>query len=373
VRDETSVLSVPVAAYGLPTDVVLVHDYLNQRGGGERTVLEMAEVFPAAPLYASLYKPGSTFPEFGELDVRTTFLDRFGVDRRFRALFPLYPAAFRSLGTLDAELVISSSSGWAHGVRTSERAFHAVYCYTPARWLYGQEYVNASIGQKLLAPVGGLFRRWDFRAATRPDLYIAISDLVRRRIKERYGRDARVVYPPVDVERFTPSDRGERLLVVSRLLPYKRVDLVVDAATRLGIGLDIVGSGPTLDKLRRRAGPRVAFHGNVTDKELSTLFESCRAFCLPGLEDFGITPVEANAAGKPVIAFGAGGALETVEDGVTGAHFGEQTVEAVIAAIRRCETLSTPPELLARRAARFSRAAFRERLRSVLLTGLAKG
>jgi glycosyltransferase involved in cell wall biosynthesis len=358
-------------AHGLPTDVVLVHDYLNQRGGAERVVLELAAMFPGAPLYTSLYRSASTFPEFASLDVRTTLLDRIPVDRRFRALFALYPAAFRSLGALDAELVISSSSGWAHFVRPSPRAFHAVYCYNPARWLYG-EYMGDAAAQRAFAPFAGVFRRLDRRAAQRPDLYIAISNVVRERIRRRYGRDAPVVYPAVDVERFTPSPRGERLLVVSRLLPYKRVDLVVDAATRAGVGLDVVGTGPALEELRRCAGPTVRFHGRLPDAEITDLFQSCRAFCLPGAEDFGITPVEANAAGKPVVAFAGGGALETIEEGESGAFFREQTPEALLEALRACDEIDVRPERIAENARRFSAENFRARLTSVLMGALAR-
>jgi len=204
-----------------------------------------------------------------------------------------------------------------------------------------------------------MMRRWDRNAARRADLYIAISNDVRQRIKERYGIDAPVVYPPVDVNRFRPSERGDRLLVVSRLLPYKRVDVVVDAATRAGIGLDIVGSGPALEDLRRRAGQTVEFHDRLGDADITRLMEGCRAFCLPGREDFGITPVEANAAGKPVVAFGGGGALETIEDGKTGVFFGAHRVEDVLDAIERCDRLQTPPDVIAASAARFSQETFR--------------
>ncbi len=356
----------------LPQDVALVHDYLNQRGGAERVVLELAAMFPSAPLYTSLFRPDSTFPEFAQLDVRASFLDRLPVDRRFRALFPLYPAAFRSFGPIDAALVISSSSGWAHFARTSPRAFHAVYCYTPARWLYG-DYMAPTAAQRALAPFVGAFRRLDQRGARRPDLYIAISEVVRERIRRRYGRDAPVVYPPVDVERFTPQPRGERLLVVSRLLPYKRVDVIVDAATRVGIGLDVVGSGPALADLRRRAGPSVRFMGRLPDAEVTQLFQRCRAFCQTGAEDFGITPLEANAAGKPVVAFAGGGALETIEDGVSGAFFAEHSVEAVLDAVSRCDAIAAAPELIARHAQRFSIGAFRARMASVLSGAIAAG
>jgi len=339
--------------------VAIVHDYLNQRGGAERVVLEMASMWPHAPIYTSLYRPQSTFPAFQQSEIRTSFLDRLPVDRGFRNLFALYPAAFRSFGVLEEDVVISSSSAWAHGVRARPDALHAVYCYTPARWLYGGQYMQASWRVRAVKPALGAVRAWDRTAAGRADVYIAISEVVRERIKAHYGRDAAVVYPPVDVQRFTPRPRGERLLVVSRLLPYKRVDLIVDAANRAGIGLDVVGTGPAEEALRARAGSTVTLHGVLPDDDVTALMETCRAFCLPGVEDFGITPIEANAAGKPVIAFGAGGALETLEDGFSGAFFHQKTVDAVLDAIRRCDEIDTSPERLALGAQRFSQEAFR--------------
>lgn len=351
----------PILTNGLPADVAIVHDYLNQRGGAERVVLEMAAMFPAAPLYTSLYREASTFPQYANLDIRTSFLDRLPVDRHFRALFALYPTAFRSLGPIDAELVISSSSGWAHTVQTVPGAFHAVYCYTPARWLYG-DYLTHASSQRALQPFARRLRRVDVEAAQRADLYIAISEHVRDRIRLRYARDAAVVYPPVDIARFTPRPRGERLLVVSRLLPYKRVDLVVDAATQAGLELDIVGTGPAMTNLRHRAGPTVRFLGNLPDAEITALFESCRAVCLPGAEDFGIVPVEANAAGKPVVAYAGGGALETVEEGVGGTFFRERTPAALLEALRECDQIEASPQRIAQNASRFSAQTFRERL-----------
>lgn len=349
--------------------MAIVHDYLNQRGGAERCVLEMAAIWPQASIYTSLYRADSTFPEFANCDVRTSPLDRVPVDRAFRNLFPLYPAAFRSFGRLGQDVVVSSSSGWAHGVRTTAESFHVVYCYTPARWLYGGEHLGASRPQQALAPVLHRMRGWDRRAAQRADMYVAISREVRERVRVRYGIDAPVVYPPVDIARFRPSERGERLLVVSRLLPYKRVDLIVDAATRAGIGLDVVGMGPALEDLRRRSGPTVDFHGRLSDDEITRLMENCRAFCLPGQEDFGITPVEANAAGKPVVAFGGGGALETLEDGRTGIFFRNHTVEDVLDAIRRCDQLATAPAAIAESAQRFSREMFRTSLLEAVSAG----
>lgn len=342
--------------------VAIVHDYLNQPGGAERVVLEMSEIWPDATIYTSLYRPDSTFPQFRKKRVCTSALQRLPVDEGFRNLLPLYPLAFRSFGRLKENLVVSSSSGWAHAVKTHPHAKHVVYCHTPARWLYGGEHMGASGRQRVLEPVAPLLRAFDRRAAGKPDLYIANSNVVRERIKRVYGREAPVVYPPVDTERFTPSPRGERLLVVCRLLPYKRVDVVVAAATKAGLGLDIVGEGPAMADLQRIAGPSVTFHGRLDDHSVTQLMQNARAVCVPGAEDFGIVPVEAQSAGKPVIAFGAGGALETVEDGVSGTLFERHDVECVLDAIRRCDALAADPSTLATRAARFSRLAFRSSL-----------
>lgn len=356
-----------------PGSVAIVHDYFNQCGGAERVALELARVWPDAPVYTSLYRPGSTFEECAEMDVRASPLDRIPVDRAFRALAPLYPLAFRSLGTLKQKVVISSSSGWAHGIRTSPDSLHIVYCHTPARWLYRpHEYLGSSLGPALLAPLAGQLRRWDQAAARRVDLYVANCANVRQRIKEVYGRDAVVIYPPVGVERFTPRERGERLLVLSRLLPYKRVDLVVRAATRAGIGLDVVGVGPCLEELRALAGPTVTFHGRSDESTVRQLLESCRALCVAATEDFGIAPVEANAAGKPVVAYAAGGVLESQEEGVSAAFFRELTEDAVLEAIARADAIDSSPTEVAARVGQFSAKAFRQRIRLVVGAALAQ-
>ena len=340
--------------------MAIVHDYLNQRGGAERVVVAMAAIWPQAPVYTSLYRRDSAHQDFERLEVRTSMLDRLPVDRRFRALAPLYPLAFSSFGTLSQELVISSSSGWAHAVRTSPESLHVVYCHTPARWLYAtDDYIGERRWRPLVAPALAPFRRWDRNAARRADAYVVNSELVRARVRAAYGIEAEVVHPPVDIGRFTPRPRGERLLVVTRLLPYKRVDLAVEAATELGVGLDVVGDGPELERLRSIAGSNVTFHGRVGDDSTVTeLLETCKAVCVPGAEDFGIVAVEALAAGKPVVAFARGGALETLEDGVSAAFFEQPEVEAVAGAIRRVEAIDTSPERLAALAERFSGQAF---------------
>ena len=353
--------------------VALVHDYLNQRGGAERVVLELSRMWPDAPIYTSLYRSGSTFPDFEHRDIRASVLNRLPVDRGFRNLFPLYPAAFRCLGEIDADIVLASSSGWAHLARACPRALHAVYCHTPARWLYGGEHLDVGSRKRAVADaIAWPMRRGDRRGALRADVYIANSENVRRRIRTCYGVDAAVIPPPVDVDRFCPRARGERLLVISRLLPYKHVDLVVSAATRLGIGLDVVGDGPQLGTLRDLAGAGITFHGGLGDRALVELIEQCRAVCVAAEEDFGMVSVEAQAAGKPVIAYGRGGSLENVEEGFSGVFFRERTDESLIAAIRVADRLETSPEAIARRARRFSARAFRARLLQVLGNALER-
>jgi glycosyltransferase involved in cell wall biosynthesis len=356
--------------------VAIVHDYLNQRGGAERVVLELSEMWPKAPIYTSLYRAGSTFPAFEGRDVRATILDRLPVDRGFRNLFPLYPAAFHMLGAIDADVVLASSSGWAHMARVNPNALHIVYCHTPARWLYGDEHLTIqdarSMREGMARPALGPFRRVDRKAALRADLYIANSANVRRRIRSQYGIDAVLVPPPVDIDRFRPTPRGERLLAVSRLLPYKHIELLVRAATRAGIGLDVVGEGPLLPALRGIAGSSITFHGGVDDDVVAELMQGCSAVCVAAEEDFGLVAVEAQAAGKPVVAYGRGGSLETVDEGLTGVFFHERTEESVIAAITAAELLETSPERIAQRARRFSPAAFRARLAQVLEVALER-
>jgi glycosyltransferase involved in cell wall biosynthesis len=356
-------------------DIAIVHDYLNQRGGAERVVAELADMWPSAPIYTSLYRPDSTYPGFKKCTIRTSFLDRLPVDAGFRNLFPLYVPAFRSLGRLQADVVICSSSGWSHMVSTSPDALRVVYCHTPARWLYRSEYLCGArrlAGSQIVA--GSMFTalRWlDRRAAAMADVYVANSETVRKRIKSAYGIDAQVVPPPVDVDRFRPSPRGDRLLIVSRLLPYKHVELIVAAASKAGIGLDVVGDGPLMAQLRAGAGRTVCFHGSLEDASLTSLVEHARAVCVAAEEDFGIVAVEAQAAGKPVIAYGAGGSLESIVDGVTGVFFRERTVEAVVQAVKECDRLDTAPNVVADHARTFSATAFRARLLAIIESSLA--
>lgn len=349
--------------------IAIAHDYLNQRGGAERVVLEMAKLWPDAPIYTSLFRPESTFPEFDGHDVRTSFLDHVPIDGRFRALLPLYPAAFRSLGTIEADVVVSSTTGWAHGVRTQPDAVHVVYCHSPARWLYENRaaYLSMSRRRRLARPLFGPLKRWDQAAAHRAGTYVTNSQHIRDQVRAVYGIEAEVVYPPVQLERFTPLPRGERLLVVSRLLAYKRVELAVMAATAAGIGLDVVGYGPEMPSLREVSGPTVEFHGQVDDATVTEMMERCRALCVPGIEDFGIASVEAQAAGKPVIAFAGGGALETVKDGVSGVLFDEPTPDGFLKAIQAADRLDTDPRTIAAGTQAFSPERFDAAIQAVVV------
>jgi glycosyltransferase involved in cell wall biosynthesis len=363
--------------------VAIVHDFLTQRGGAERVVLAMHRMFPEAPIFTSLYDADSTFADFGEADVRTSFLQRLPHSgNRFRAYLPVYPFVFGRMKLDGYDLVLSSSSHFAHTVRTD--AYHINYCHTPARWLYdtGRYLTDGGPvpgwGRTLVAPVLAAIRRWDRHAAWRPDVTVANSKGIAFKIRRFYGRTAEVIYPPVDVERFPTSGRGwstqtpaePAYLTVARLLPYKRIDLAVRACTERGARLVVVGEGPALQTLRSIAGPTVTFAGRVPEAELIRLYTSSRALIQCGEEDFGIALLEANAAGRPVVAYSAGGALETVVDGETGVLHRSQTTESLHGALDRIESQTWSPAPLRRHASRFGEARFQHELRSLIATNL---
>ena len=298
----------------------IVHDYLSQRGGAERLVLGLCALFPDAPLYTSIYAPERTYPEFKDIDVRTSALqDRVSPDQFRRSVLRL-PGAFSRLDLSQFDQVVISTSGFAHHVR-HERT--AVYCHTPPHFLYDtRTYLGSRARAAAVRAPFAWLRHVDRVAAARHRSYAANSAQTSRRIKEVYGRESRVIYPPLATahlpDRLSPPPRVPRALVIARLLPYKRVDVAIAACRRVGIGLTIVGEGPEEARLRRLADGDVAFLGRQTDDELRGLFEGHGVVLAPGLEDFGYGPVEANYAGRPVVALRAGGALETVDDGVNG-------------------------------------------------------
>jgi glycosyltransferase involved in cell wall biosynthesis len=291
-----------------------------------------------------------------------------GVSDHHQAYLPCYPIAFESFDLSGYDIVLSNSSAWCKGVVTPPEAVHVCYCLTPMRWAWRyRDYVDRERLGRLprlgMPALMTALRVWDVTSSQRVDEFMAISRAVAARIRKFWGREATIVYPPVDTDRFATSRApGEYYLVVSRLIPYKRVDLAVEAFSRLGLPLKVAGDGRDRTALEARAGRNVEFLGRVSDREVVELIQGCRGFLFPGEEDFGIAPVEAQAAGRPVVAFGAGGALDTVVDGETGVHFGEQTVESLSAAVRRLEGLALDPERIAAHARTFDARVFRERI-----------
>jgi glycosyltransferase involved in cell wall biosynthesis len=346
--------------------VTLVHDYLLVMRGAERTFAAMAELYPQAPVFTLLYDEQGTDGRFAGHAITTSPLQRLGVRQSgFRKLLALYPWAIERLRLPPSEIVLSSSSAFAHGVRAPEGAVHVCYCYTPFRYAwYEQDRALAETGAPLRPLLRSVLRRtreWDLAASRRVDRYIAISELSRERIKRFYGRDAAVVHPPVETHRFAPGTPGDSLLLVSELVRHKRVDVALEAARRAHAPIRVVGSGPELAALGE-AFPEVEFLGRVGDQALAELFAQARAVLVPSVEEFGITAVEAQAAGRPVIAAAAGGALETVLDGETGLLVRPDDVEAFAQAITKIDRLDFDPARTALNAERFSVAAFKCRI-----------
>ncbi|MBV8082908.1 MAG: glycosyltransferase [Candidatus Eremiobacteraeota bacterium] len=358
--------------------VAFVHDYLTQLGGAERVLAQLHELYPDAPIFTSLYDRAAVGAPFDSLDIRTSWLQRIpGAPRRFRSLLPLYPRAFEALDLRGYDLVISSTTSFAKGVRVAPGALHVCYMNTPTRFLwYPQEYAFEIVPRMarpaLRAALPGL-RRWDYSAAQRPNCIVANSENVAARIRACYHRDSDVAPCPVDVQRFTPStDVGDYYLVMSRLLPYKRVALAVEACNALRAPLVIAGAGPDETRLRALAGPTVRFEGWVDDERRRALLSHARAVIVPGVEDYGLVALEAAASGRPTIAFAAGGSLETVVEAQTGSFFREPTPEALAAALRAFTPESFACERLVEHATRFSPERFRARMRELLERYLAE-
>jgi glycosyltransferase involved in cell wall biosynthesis len=353
--------------------VAIVHDYLTQRGGAERVVVAMVKAFPDAPVYTSLYEADGTFDDFRRVEVRRSFLDRIGpLRRRHRLALPLLAPAFSRL-RVEADVALCSSSGWAHGAAVSGRK--VVYCHTPARWLYQTDrYLGerGGVGRLAVELLGGPLRRWDRRAARTADRYLANSTVVHQRIRALYGIDAEVLPPPpaLDPEgRSRPVEGVEPgfFLCVSRLLPYKNVGAMIAAFADLpSERLVVVGAGPEGDTLRRAASANIHFAGRVEDDELRWLYANCIAVVAASYEDFGLTPLEAAAFGKPSVALRWGGFLDTVVDGVTGVFFGQPKPEAIGAAVRACLRENWSVESLERHAEAFSEGRFMNRLREIV-------
>ena len=327
--------------------VALVHDWLTGMRGGEKVLEVLCGMYPSADLFTLVHVPNSVSPTIERLHPRTSFLQRLpGVRRYYRYCLPLFPLAIEQFDLDDYDLVISTSHCVAKSAVKSGRAQHVCYCFTPMRYAWDQfdAYFGAGrvgpVAHRLLQPVLAWLARWDAATADRVDRYVAISQHVASRIRRYYNRDASVVYPPVDTTFYSPNGTVPEgfLLMVSALVPYKRIDLAIDASRLSGVPLRIVGDGPERDRLMSLAADRradVQFLGSLPDEDIRDLYRRSAAVLLPGEEDFGIAPVEAQACGRPVIALARGGALETVIDGVTGVLVGEPSGDAFAAGIAR--------------------------------------
>lgn len=354
----------------------IIFSWLNQYGGAERVLEVVHDMYPQAPIYTSVYRPGALPESYRQWDIRPSFMNHLPLARRKQQWFlPLYPLAFESFDLRGYDLVLSISSGFAHGVLTGERTRHVCYCLTPPRflWNYHAYIEREGLGRAARALMAGTLKNlrvWDLAAANRVDRFVAISRTVRERVAKHYRREADIIYPPVDTSLAPPesdASRGDYYLVVSRLVPYKRIDLAVRAFSTLGLPLKIVGDGRDRAALQKIAGPSVEFLGFVPDDaEVRRLMAGCKAFVFPGEEDFGLTPVEALSAGRPVIAYAAGGALDTVEEGRTGVLFAEPTPAALAEAVRRLEGLSFDEGALREQAERFSVPRFQRELDALL-------
>ncbi len=350
--------------------LAIVHDWLNQIGGAEDVLAQMHAMYPAAPVYTSIFAPEKMPAAMQAWDIRTNWMDKLpGIHDHHQPYLPLYPLAFGGVDLRKYDVVLSNKSGFCHGVQVRPDAYHIDYCLTPTRyvWMPDAYLQREGFGRAVemaMRPLLAWLRRWDYEAAQRVTHFIAISTEVQQRIRRYYHRESMIIFPPVDVQRFRPNGQPPEpfFLVLSRLIPYKRIDLAVRACNLVGCKLVVAGSGRDRAALEAIAGPNIEFRGYVSDAEAADLMARCQAFIFPGLEDFGITPLQAQAAGRPVIAYGAGGALDTVIPGITGEFFVEQTPEALATVLADFDPTRYDPSACRTNAERFSNERFRREL-----------
>lgn len=350
--------------------LAIVHDWLTNMGGAEQCVLNFMDVYPDAPIYTSMFSKGDVDPRFSKKKIVTTFLQRF-VKKGHQKLFPLMPLAFERLDLTEYDVVLSSTSCCAKGINTGPDSIHFCYCYTPIRyvWVRSFEYMQGmgKLKKFLCSILMHYMKLWDFSAAQRVDHFIAISTEVQHRIKKYYNRDSVIIFPPVRCSLFSMSDTdGDYFLVVSRLVYYKRFDLAVKACTKLGKKLIVIGDGPERKELEKMAGPTVQFLGRQPDEVVHKHMAECKALLFPGEEDFGIVPVEAEACGRPVIAYGKGGALDTVIPDKTGVLFYEQTEDSLAEAIKKFDTMTFDKEEIRNHALKFDEPEFRRQIETYI-------
>jgi glycosyltransferase involved in cell wall biosynthesis len=351
-------------------NLALVHDWLNQIGGAEDVLTELVDLYPKSSLYTSIYWRDGMPSTWRDWPIHTLWMDKLpGIYKHHQPYLPLYPLAFAGLDLSQYDVVLSNKSGFCHGFKRGPNTVHVCYCLAPTRYVwqyntYMQRESKGKLVRSVAYPLIKLLQRWDYAAAQRVDHFVAISTDIQQRIKRYYNRDSIVIYPPVEAEkRFVPVDNiDDYFLVVSRLIPYKRIELAVKACTELGLPLIVGGTGRDRSQLEAIAGPTIKFIGYVPDTDLPGLMARCKAFIFPGLEDFGITPVQAQAAGRPVIAYRGGGALDTVIPGVTGEFFDELTVESLISTLRQFDASKYSTATIRDHALKFDSAVFRREI-----------
>ncbi len=358
--------------------VALIHDWLTGLRGGEKVLEVLCELYPDATLFTMVYIPDSTSLIIESHPIRTAFTQKLpAVKSLYRWYLPLYPWAVESLDLDGYDLVVSSSHCVAKGVLTPPDSTHICYCHTPMRYVwdrFGDYFGNGVTARLVYGPVAHYLRKWDVASAARVDYFIANSKHVAGRIQKYYRREADVIYPPVDTEVYVPAEEEpeDYYLIVSALVPYKRLELAIDAFNKRNEPLLIVGTGPQEAKLKARAGANIRFLGGLSQQELRPLYQRCQAVLLPGVEDFGIVPVEAQACGRPVVAFAEGGALESVRDGETGVFFSESSPEALSDAIDRVSSLRFNRNAVRSWALGFSRQRFKDSVKTYIDEKLAR-
>ncbi len=355
--------------------VALIHDYLTHFGGAERVLNALMDLYPNAPVYTLVYDKERMEKRFDESRLRTSWLQKIPGARRAHRYYPLalMPLAVEQFDLRQYDVVLSASHSFSKGVITAPGTLHITYCFTPTRYAwddshrYVREFSPRGMMRGLAPAALSYLRMWDYAAAQRADVYLTLSEYVARRIAKYYHRQARVIPPPVDVEAFSVrQDHDDYYLIVSRLVPYKRIELAIQVSEKMGRKLKIVGTGPEEELLRRQAGKWTEFLGFVADEKLPKLYQGARALLFPQEEDFGITPLEAAASGKPTVAFRAGGALETVREGETGVFFDQQSAESLIAALGELESRRWPAKVIREHALRYRRSAFMEAIDEVV-------
>lgn len=353
--------------------VALVHDYLNQYGGAERVLEAFCEIWPDAPIFTLIYDQARTGRAFAGRKIKTSFLQKVPfIKAHHRPFLMLMPLAVEQFDLSKYDLVVSDSASFAKGVITRPKTLHLCYCHTPTRYVwddshkYIEEFNYPTFVKRLIPPFLNYLRLWDEAASARPDKYLSNSRFVASRIKKYYHQEAEVIYPPVKTNDFYISYPENYFLIAARFLPYKKIDLAINAFNRLGWPLKIIGDGPDRKRLARMAKANIEFVGLVSEWQLRDYYARCRAFVFPQEEDFGIAAVEAMAAGRPVVAYRGGGALEIIKEGVTGVFFDKQNIESLICALRSFEPNKFDPEIIRYHALQYDKEIFKNKIREVV-------